>query len=439
MTRTMRIAAAAALAAALFLVLGVGPWRRAETPVTAAPAPEQQAFERTTSASSIGSAIASLEERLETAPDDPAAATALGLAYVQRARVAGDPGDLALAESVLRDAAPRLEPGDASGAIGLAAVAAARHDFAGSMAHARRATRIAPHDGAAFGVLGDALLELGRYDEAFGAYQRMVDLEPGLAAYARVSYARELQGDISGARQALTFAGGVAPGADDQAFVRYHVGELARSTGDPAAAAAAFREASGFAPGWAPPQVGLARIAWAREDADGAIALLRPVVDRLPLPEYATLLGEMLAATGDEVGARAAFDVVRAQATLLEGAGVNADLEIALFEADHGDPAAAVQAARAEWERRRSVHVADAYAWALYRAGDPARAARFADLALRLGTRSAVFTFHAGMIAAANGDEAAAATLLRRALAIDPAFSVTGPGEARDTLRELGA
>jgi tetratricopeptide (TPR) repeat protein len=439
MTRTVRIAGAAALAAALFLVLGVGPWRRAEAPATSAPAPAPAALDRITSGSSIGSAIASLEERLETAPDDAAAAAALGLAYVQRARVGGDPGDLALAESVLRDAAPRLETGDASGAIGLAAVAAARHDFAGSLDHARRATRIAPHDGAAFGVLGDALLELGRYDEAFGAFQQMVDVEPGLAAYTRVSYARELQGDIAGARRALTFAAGVAPGADDQAFVRYHLGELARTSGERATAAAAYREAAGFAPGWAPPRVGLARIAWARGDAADAIERLRPVVERLPLPEYATLLGEMLAATGDDAGARAAFDVVRAQATLLEASGVNTDLEIALFEADHGDPLAAVDAARAEWERRRSVYVADAYAWALFRAGDPEEAARYAGLALRLGTRSAVFSFHAGMIAAANGDEAAATALLREALRIDPAFSITGPSEARQALRELGA
>jgi tetratricopeptide (TPR) repeat protein len=439
MTRAVRIAGAAALAAALFLVLGVGPWRRAEAPATSAPAPAPAGLDRITSGSSIASAIASLEERLEAAPDDAGAAAALGLAYVQRARVAGDPADLALAESVLRHAAPRLEAGDASGAIGLAAVAAARHDFAGSLDHARRATRIAPYDGAAFGVLGDALLELGRYDEAFGAFQRMVDVEPGLAAYTRVSYARELQGDIAGARRALRFAAGVAPGSDDQAFVRYHLGELARTSGDGATAAAAYREAAGFAPGWAPPLVGLARVAWARGDTADAIERLRPVVERLPLPEYATLLGEMLAATGDDAGARAAFDVVRAQARLLEASGVNTDLEIALFEADHGDPLAAVDAARAEWERRRSVHVADAYAWALFRAGDPEEAARYAGLALRLGTRSAVFSFHAGMIAAANGDEAAATALLRQALRIDPAFSITGPPEARRALRELGA
>jgi hypothetical protein len=53
----------------------------------------------------------------------------------------------------------------------------------------------------AHGVMGDALVELGRYDEAFVQIQRMVDLRPDLSSYARVSYARELQGDVVGAAE----------------------------------------------------------------------------------------------------------------------------------------------------------------------------------------------------------------------------------------------
>jgi tetratricopeptide (TPR) repeat protein len=99
-------------------------------------------------------------------------------------------------------------------------------------------------------------------------------------------------------------------------------------------------------------------------------------------------------------------------------------VEVALFDADHGRPGAALAAARAEWARRRSVHVADALAWALHANGRDREAVRYADLALRLGTRDASFLFHAGMIRLALGDRALALDLLRRARATNPWFSV---------------
>ena len=88
---------------------------------------------------------------------------------------------------------------------------------------------------------------------------------------------------------------------------------------------------------------------------------------------------------------------------------MNTDLEIALFEADHAGPGsarAALRAARAEWEKRTSVHVADALAWALYANGRYREAAAASEQALRLGTRNALFLFHAGMIRLRLGIEA---------------------------------
>jgi hypothetical protein len=104
--------------------------------------------------------------------------------------------------------------------------------------------------------------------------------------------------------------------------------------------------------------------------------------------------------------------------------GVNVDLELALFDADHGDPEGALAAARAEWARRQSVHVADAYAWALYANGRYQRASTFASAPSRSGPGSALFLFHAGMIRLELGDEAARAGTFRGALATNPNFSI---------------
>src|SRR5215217_9563791 len=62
------------------------------------------------------------------------------------------------------------------------------------------------HDALPIGVLVDALIELGRYPEAGRVLQHMVDRKPDLAAYARVSYWRELHGDLAGARRAMVLA-----------------------------------------------------------------------------------------------------------------------------------------------------------------------------------------------------------------------------------------
>ena len=131
--------------------------------------------------------------------------------------------------------------------------------------------------------------------------------------------------------------------------------------------------------------------------------------------------------------------MIEASRRLLAANGVNTDLEIAIYDADHGDPARALEAARDEWARRRSVHVADALAWALYVNGRPEEAARYAGRALSLGTRNATFLFHAGMIERALGDDARALELLREALAVNPHFSILHAPTAERVVARLEA
>ena len=53
------------------------------------------------------------------------------------------------------------------------------------------------------GIMVDALTELGRYPEALTTLQRMVDLNPGVASFTRISDSYELRGDTVGAKEAL--------------------------------------------------------------------------------------------------------------------------------------------------------------------------------------------------------------------------------------------
>jgi tetratricopeptide (TPR) repeat protein len=391
------------------------------------------------SAASLDETIASLQDRLRAVPEDWRSSASLGLAYVARARVTGDPSWYPKAEGVLARSLRVNADDNVEGLLGLGMLDLARHDFSAALGRGRRAAALDPHGAEAYAVIGDALLELGRYDHAFEAFQTMVDTRPDLSSYARVAYARELVGDVRGAERAMQMAFDAAGTPADAAWTAYHLGELAFGSGDVRSARGWYARGRELDPSYVPNLAGLAKVAWARGDDVLAVERFSDVVSRYPSAEFVAALADLYRATGRQALAEQQEDVVRAMHELASESGVNVDLELALFDADHGHPARALGAARAEWGRRQSVHVADAYAWALYANGRYARASALSERALALGTRNALFLFHAGMIRLELGDEQGAARYLSAALATNPNFSIQHADAAAMTLARLEA
>src|SRR5205814_7237454 len=117
----------------------------------------------------------------------------------------------------------------------------------------------------------------------------------------------------------------------------------------------------------------------------------------------------VLAAGGRQAEAEQQFALVRAEEALFAANGVDTDIELALFDADHGTaPEQTYRNALAAYERRPSVYAADTVAWAVYKAGHIDEASRYVSEARRLGTRDPRLAFHAGIIEAAAGDAEAA-------------------------------
>jgi hypothetical protein len=136
--------------------------------------------------------------------------------------------------------------------------------------------------------------------------------------------------------------------------------------------------------------------------------------------------------------ARRDLTLVDVQARLLGAAGVDVDGELAVYEADHGDPRRAVMLGRRAWRRAPGVRSADAYSWALHAAGRDAAALELSREAMRLGSRDPYFLYHAGVIAAAAGETGRARTLLGTLLAQSPEFSPYHGPRARRALGALG-
>ena len=436
MRRVGRIGGAVVLGLFVFVGGGIGVFRRPliDAPI-ARPAEAPGALLRPIGrGTTLAQAIASLQERLRTAPGDWRGLADLGLAYVQQARVTADPSFYPKADGVLERSLQLQPGGNFEAMVGMGALALARHDFSGALRWGERARALNPYNGNVYGVIGDAQVELGKYREAFGTFQTMVDTRPDLASYARVSYARELQGDVGGALAAMRTAEKAAGTPQDAAWASYQLGELYFAGGRPARAEAAYRRGVELAPDYVPPHAGLAKVDWANGRARRAIREYGWVVARFPSPEYVIALGDVYAKSGRSRLAERQYALVRVEERLFRANGVNVDLELALFDADHGRPTDALAAARAEWGRRHSINVADALGWALYANGRYREAVPYARAALALGTRNALFMFHAGMIQLQLGHRGAARELLSDALATNPHFSILWRSVARRTL-----
>lgn len=443
MKRLAQISAVCGLALLAVAAAGVlgemmdGTASQATQGTVAAPAASQPTRAGATGSDAL---VARLEARVSELPGDWVAWADLARARVELARTGGDAAQYELAEVAVERSLELRPDVNLPGLLARSTLAAARHDFTAALEASREAVAVSPGSAEAHGAAADALVELGRYDQAADALQLALDRRPGVANLARASYLFELRGETSHAVTTMQRAATLARSPGDRAFTSFHLGQLAFDRGALDEAAEHFEAARHADPSWVAPVAGLARVAAGRGDLDAAVVGYERVVEVLPLPEHVAGAIDVAMAAGDDDAVERYAELLAAQRRLAEAAGVNVDLEIALAEADLGlRPELAVAAAQAEWDRRQSVHVADALAWALHAAGRDAEALPYAREALRLGTRSAHFHFHLGVIEAAVGDDAAARASLERALAINPSFSPRWAPEAQRLLTELGA
>ncbi len=367
--------------------------------------------------------VANTTGELSDGLDDARDHALVGLAELQQARETADPSHYARADEALSRAL-EIDPDNIEALIGQGTLALARHEFAGALEIGERALTLNDSIARVYGLIADAQVELGRYDEALATVQHMVDLRPDLGSLSRVSYLRELHGDLSGAIEAMELAleaGG--PTTENTEYVRVQLGNLFLAVGDVEAAEGAFTTSLARLPGFVPATAGLARVRADQGRLSEAIDLYRDATERIPLPELVVALGEMYEAAGRADDARDQYALAEAMQSLFEANGVQTDLELAAFFADHGDPERAAALARDAYARTPSVRAADILGWALFKAGEVEEAARHADEALRLGWQDARVLFHAGIIAEAAGHPDIARDRLAAALDLNPRFS----------------
>ena len=380
--------------------------------------------------------VTDLQQRLARRPTDPSLEAELGIAYLQRARETSDPAYYGRADALLRRSLKR----DAEGfeaIVGSGSLALSRHRFPTALRYGRKALALSRGvSPAALGIIGDAEIELGRYPAGFATFARMAATRPGLVSFARASYGLELQGDLAGAIAFMRKAVESGSGAPENTnWTRVQLAQLLLRDGRTDEAAHELRHALALVPGDPRAEATMGAVAIAQNRLASAEQRYTLAAQRLPLPEFEAMLGDIKTARGDAAGAAEAYALVRIEQRLFRRAGGNADLESAAFEASHPGALGAravVALARRALAERPTIYAHDALAWALRRNGECRGALAESTAAVRLGTADPLLHYHRGAIAACAGDRALARAELRAALASNRNFHpLAGPAAAR--------
>ncbi len=386
----------------------------------------------------LAAQIQSLQDHLRTATNDSNGFATLGLYYVEEARRTVDPSYYAKADAVLKTSLSLNSADNFLAFDGQSVLASGRHDFSAALTWAKKGLAVNSYNAALYGALADAQTQLGQYAAAAASVQKMVDLRPGTASFARASYSQELRGDLPAATATMKAALDAAGNRSDRAFADYYLGELALNAGDPSTALTHFAAGLAQDPTYAALYEGRARANAALGKVDAAVTDFADAVSRVPQPTYVLEYADYLASLGRTAQAQDQYKVFLAENALFESNGVQLDTDATLYYADHGDAAKALAIGAAGIKSRPFLEMQDAYAWALHASGRDAEAVAFSRKALAPGMRNALFHFHLGMILKSLGQNKAARTELETALRINPHFNPLQAPVARAALTELG-
>lgn len=386
--------------------------------------------------------IAFFEARSQRDPDDAVVYTKLAGLYLEQLRETGALDDLARALRAARRSLA-IVPGvrNTEGLTYLAMAEFASHDFRSARDHALQLEHL-EGSSAPYALLGDALSELGQYGPAEAAYKQMQQRTGGIDENVATRMARlaQLRGDSRRAEQGFRTALGFelsrsVPSRERIAWFRWQLGDTAFLRGDYSAAQTEYEEALSAYPGYFRALASLGRLDAARGSYSDAIRNYESAVRTLPDPTFVGELGDVYALAGRPVQAAAEYGLVAFIGHLSRLNGVMYNRQIAMFYADHDIHAnEAYLDARREYAVRQDILGADALAWTALKAGKLPEAQAAMTAALRLGTLDPRLLYHAGMIARARGQRAAATKYLRAALALCPQFDPLQASAARHAL-----
>lgn len=341
------------------------------------------------------------------------------------------------AEAVYAEAL-RLAPVNVDALTGMAWVTGGRHQFDKSIDWGKQALAVDSQCIEAYGILGDAALELGDYDMAFENYQIMMDLRPDLSSWSRGAHLLWVTGEKGKALALMGKAiGAGAPFAENTAWCRIRMATMLFDDGALPAAEQNIRPLLEAGSKNSHLLLLAARIAAAKEDFSLAEKHYRTLLESGPNQQASAGLGDLMTVSGKAADAEAFYQTVESLHTTHVKDGVHDHGFMAKFLADHDRNLVEALRMAEEHKLTKNVQEADTLAWVYFKNGMLPQAIAAMKRALSQNTPDPEMHYHAGMIASAFGDVTAAKKHLEQALAMNPNFSLIQAPLAVKTLQSL--
>jgi len=349
----------------------------------------------------------------------------LSKAYSQLAQEALDFSQYQQAEAFLRKPLS-LDSTNIEALAQLAQVKSAYHKFEESIAIATKILSKAPKNPSAWGALGDAFLELGKYKQADSCYKKMYNLDKELYSLVRLSHLACEKGNFS---QAVSFMKKAIQNGEkegyffcEQAWANVQLGKLYLSRGKLDESLKAFEKALNLLPNYLPALEHKGRVLALKGDMNSAIEIYEKVSQKAVDPEPKSALAKLYLEVGKKEAADSLLKLVREQYEVYLKSDIKAfNSRIAKFYLQWNiNLEQALELAQKELEIRQDIHTYDLLAWAYYKNGEPQKAWENISLALSKNNKDAEILYHAAVIAEALGKQRESKKYFSQAKSINP-------------------
>jgi tetratricopeptide (TPR) repeat protein len=373
-------------------------------------------------------AIQGLLDILRRNPDDAKAMLQLTEAYMQEARVTGNHAYYDKASLDLLDKILSKEPKNFEALCCQSTVLLSQHHFTDGLTVAKKGLAINPNSAFIYGLLCDANVELGNYEEAVKMSDKMISIRPDIRSYSRISYLREIHGDLRGAIDAMKLAVASGyPGLEQTEWTRTILAHLYENTGCLDSAAYQYNMALAERPDYPYAIAGLGRIEKEKGNYRNAIAYYEKAKGMITEFSFTDELTDLYLLNNEfDKADKSAQEVISmlsptSNAEGVSGHGHYADKELAYAYLKTGDLDNALKHALIEYERRPdNIDVCETVAWVRYKRGEYKEANSLINTALRTHSQNPVLLCHAGLIKIKCGEQEQGSAMIKKALDGNP-------------------
>jgi len=333
--------------------------------------------------------VAALKAKVAAEPANAKPRIQIATIYITEARITGEHPYYYPAIHKILDGVLQLDSRNFEATVLKSSVLMSQHKFAEALQLAEKARMLNPNDAYVYGILVDANIELGNYDAAITASDKMQALKPSLESYSRASYLREIFGDYKGAIQAMTLAAQAGlPGSEPQCWSLKTLAELYIVSGDYDKATYQYKKILAMRPSYAFATAGLANIEMKKKNYDAALVLLDSAAAIMPEYSFYEQKADIYALKGENDKAQKMYEKVKEMLDEDAASGHRVDLEMAKVYVKMNKLDLAKKFALQEYAvRPNNIDVNKELAWITFKKNDIAKSKAYLKTATRTGSK----------------------------------------------------